>query len=192
MWLPSQVIADANKAPSGAFRQNKAVYRNELEINDSTGWQWFGWFTVSMWNSGHGYWGKTFLHVKPDAAPCCSVHNNKLTNLWKTARRCERESHACCFHLSLIKRRALKWLSLSFQAVAVLTATYPVGHMPYGWLTELRAVYPAFDKVKPTVVVEALAVCGTWDCLCSRFLVSPTEQPEQQAERRQPPHKVAY
>lgn len=38
-------------------------------------------------------------------------------------------------------------LSLSFQAVAVLTATYPVGHMPYGWLTELRAVYPAFDKV---------------------------------------------
>lgn len=33
------------------------------------------------------------------------------------------------------------------QAVAVLTATYPVGHMPYGWLTELRAVYPAFDKV---------------------------------------------
>lgn len=31
--------------------------------------------------------------------------------------------------------------------MAVLTATYPVGHMPYGWLTELRAVYPAFDKV---------------------------------------------
>lgn len=39
--------------------------------------------------------------------------------------------------------------TLSFQAVAVLTATYPVGHMPYGWLTELRAVYPAFDKVIP-------------------------------------------
>jgi len=38
-------------------------------------------------------------------------------------------------------------VSLSFQAVAVLTATYPVGHMPYGWLTELRAVYPAFEKV---------------------------------------------
>ena len=32
--------------------------------------------------------------------------------------------------------------------MAVLTATYPVGHMPYGWLTELRAVYPAFDKVR--------------------------------------------
>ena len=29
-----------------------------------------------------------------------------------------------------------------------LTATYPVGHMPYGWLTEIRAVYPAFDKVR--------------------------------------------
>lgn len=35
------------------------------------------------------------------------------------------------------------------QAVAILTATYPVGHMPYGWLTEIRAVYPAFDKVRP-------------------------------------------
>lgn len=31
--------------------------------------------------------------------------------------------------------------------MAILTATYPVGHMPYGWLTEIRAVYPAFDKV---------------------------------------------
>lgn len=36
------------------------------------------------------------------------------------------------------------------EAVAVLTATYPVGHMPYGWLTELRAVYPAFDKNNPS------------------------------------------
>ena len=32
--------------------------------------------------------------------------------------------------------------------MAILTATYPVGHMPYGWLTEIRAVYPAFDKVR--------------------------------------------
>lgn len=52
---------------------------------------------------------------------------------------------------------------LSFQAVAVLTATYPVGHMPYGWLTELRAVYPAFDKVKPAFPAAAagprLSVC---------------------------------
>lgn len=45
-------------------------------------------------------------------------------------------------------------LSLSFQAVAVLTATYPVGHMPYGWLTELRAVYPAFDKVIQTPITS--------------------------------------
>ncbi|PNI42209.1 ANKH isoform 4 [Pan troglodytes] len=35
-------------------------------------------------------------------------------------------------------------------AVAILTATYPVGHMPYGWLTEIRAVYPAFDKNNPS------------------------------------------
>lgn len=39
--------------------------------------------------------------------------------------------------------------TLLLQAVAILTATYPVGHMPYGWLTEIRAVYPAFDKVRP-------------------------------------------
>ncbi|XP_029399791.1 progressive ankylosis protein homolog [Mus pahari] len=38
----------------------------------------------------------------------------------------------------------------SLQAVAILTATYPVGHMPYGWLTEIRAVYPAFDKNNPS------------------------------------------
>lgn len=57
-------------------------------------------------------------------------------------------------HLSLI--RLLAAVCLSFQAVAVLTATYPVGHMPYGWLTELRAVYPAFDKVPNTVSCRAL------------------------------------
>ena len=34
--------------------------------------------------------------------------------------------------------------------MAILTATYPVGHMPYGWLTEIRAVYPAFDKNNPS------------------------------------------
>ncbi|NXS43975.1 ANKH protein, partial [Balaeniceps rex] len=39
---------------------------------------------------------------------------------------------------------------LAFCAVAILTATYPVGHMPYGWLTEIRAVYPAFDKNNPS------------------------------------------
>lgn len=44
-------------------------------------------------------------------------------------------------------RQLVTALTFSLQAVAVLTATYPVGHMPYGWLTELRAVYPAFDKV---------------------------------------------
>ncbi|XP_043921152.1 progressive ankylosis protein homolog [Protopterus annectens] len=36
------------------------------------------------------------------------------------------------------------------EAVAILTATYPVGHMPYGWLTEIRAIYPAFDKNNPS------------------------------------------
>lgn len=52
-------------------------------------------------------------------------------------------------------RRLIAAATLSFQAVAVLTATYPVGHMPYGWLTELRAVYPAFDKVIPALQTVA-------------------------------------
>ncbi|KAG7267047.1 hypothetical protein CRUP_026290 [Coryphaenoides rupestris] len=48
--------------------------------------------------------------------------------------------------VNLFVSRDLKGSVAATEAVAVLTATYPVGHMPYGWLTELRAVYPAFDK----------------------------------------------
>ncbi|XP_019631545.1 PREDICTED: progressive ankylosis protein homolog B-like [Branchiostoma belcheri] len=35
------------------------------------------------------------------------------------------------------------------DAVAVLTLTYPVGHLPYSWLNDLRLVGPAFRKVLP-------------------------------------------
>ncbi|XP_030625414.1 ANKH inorganic pyrophosphate transport regulator a [Chanos chanos] len=52
--------------------------------------------------------------------------------------------------VNLFVSRDLKGSAASIEAVAVLTATYPVGHMPYGWLTELRAVYPAFDRNNPT------------------------------------------
>ncbi|XP_056110168.1 ANKH inorganic pyrophosphate transport regulator a isoform X2 [Rhinichthys klamathensis goyatoka] len=52
--------------------------------------------------------------------------------------------------VNLFVSRDLKGSAASTEAVAVLTATYPVGHVPYGWLTELRAVYPAFDKNNPT------------------------------------------
>lgn len=52
--------------------------------------------------------------------------------------------------VNLFVSRDLKGSTASTEAVAVLTATYPVGHMPYGWLTELRAVYPAFDMSNPT------------------------------------------
>nr|XP_055037918.1 ANKH inorganic pyrophosphate transport regulator a [Misgurnus anguillicaudatus] len=51
--------------------------------------------------------------------------------------------------VNLFVSRDLKGSAASTEAVAVLTATYPVGHMPYGWLTELRAIYPAFDKNSP-------------------------------------------
>ncbi|KAL7840567.1 hypothetical protein AOLI_G00258900 [Acnodon oligacanthus] len=52
--------------------------------------------------------------------------------------------------VNLFVSRDLKGSGAATEAVAVLTATYPVGHMPYGWLTELRAIYPAFDKNNPT------------------------------------------
>ncbi|XP_036378651.1 progressive ankylosis protein homolog B-like [Megalops cyprinoides] len=52
--------------------------------------------------------------------------------------------------VNLFVSRDLKGSVAATEAVAVLTATYPVGHMPYGWLTELRAVYPAFDKNNPS------------------------------------------
>ncbi|XP_037550233.1 ANKH inorganic pyrophosphate transport regulator a [Nematolebias whitei] len=52
--------------------------------------------------------------------------------------------------VNLFVSRDLKGTTAATEAVAVLTATYPVGHMPYGWLTELRAVYPAFDKNNPS------------------------------------------
>ena len=29
----------------------------------------------------------------------------------------------------------------------MLTATYPLGHLPYGWLNRLKPVSPAFQKV---------------------------------------------
>ncbi|KAF5901797.1 progressive ankylosis protein B, partial [Clarias magur] len=52
--------------------------------------------------------------------------------------------------VNLFVSRDLKGSTASTEAVAVLTATYPVGHMPYGWLTELRAIFPAFDKNNST------------------------------------------
>ncbi|XP_052473939.1 progressive ankylosis protein homolog B [Carassius gibelio] len=60
--------------------------------------------------------------------------------------------------VNLFVSRDLKGSIAATEAVAVLTATYPVGHMPYGWLTELRAVYPAFDKNNPS---NKLASSGT-------------------------------
>ncbi|XP_059550744.1 progressive ankylosis protein homolog isoform X2 [Myotis daubentonii] len=52
--------------------------------------------------------------------------------------------------VNLFVSRDLGGSSAATEAVAILTATYPVGHMPYGWLTEIRAVYPAFDKNNPS------------------------------------------
>ncbi|CAI8026765.1 Progressive ankylosis protein [Geodia barretti] len=49
------------------------------------------------------------------------------------------------------------------QAVAVLTASYPLGHLPYGWLNSLKPVSPAFQKKsshsnKPHIAGKKIAV----------------------------------
>uniref|UniRef100_A0A6I8SLL4 ANKH inorganic pyrophosphate transport regulator n=1 Tax=Xenopus tropicalis TaxID=8364 RepID=A0A6I8SLL4_XENTR len=65
--------------------------------------------------------------------------------------------------VNLFVSRDLGGSAAATEAVAILTATYPVGHMPYGWLTELRAVYPAFDKNNPSnkLVNSACSVSKT-------------------------------
>ncbi|XP_016095579.1 progressive ankylosis protein homolog B [Sinocyclocheilus grahami] len=67
--------------------------------------------------------------------------------------------------VNLFVSRDLKGSTVATEAVAVLTATYPVGHMPYGWLTELRAVYPAFDKNNPSNKTKAHIKRFTFVCL---------------------------
>lgn len=77
----------------------------------------------------------------------------------------------------------------------MLTATYPVGHMPYGWLTELRAVYPAFDKVNQTplrVCVGVVTVYCRWVVYATKMSLLPTEQSQQQVECWQSCHQVTY
>ena len=34
------------------------------------------------------------------------------------------------------------------KSIAVLTTTYPLGHLPYGWLNQLRTISPAFRQVR--------------------------------------------
>ena len=40
-----------------------------------------------------------------------------------------------------------KLILIYIKALAVLTATYPLGHIVYGWLNELRPIIPAFGQV---------------------------------------------
>ncbi|XP_032818852.1 mineralization regulator ANKH-like isoform X1 [Petromyzon marinus] len=49
----------------------------------------------------------------------------------------------------LLVSRDLRGTPAATEAVAIMTTTYPVGHMPYGWLRDLRTIYPAFCKTNP-------------------------------------------
>ena len=51
------------------------------------------------------------------------------------------------------------------QALAVLTACYPVGRLPFGWLNQLRLISPAFQqKVDELCACMCVCVCV---CVCA-------------------------
>lgn len=53
------------------------------------------------------------------------------------------------------------------KAVAVLSVSYPIGHLPYGWLNTLRSVEPAFKKEgQATVTTRSIRIFQ----LCCFFL----------------------
>ncbi len=43
--------------------------------------------------------------------------------------------------------------SQAVLSVAVLTTTYPVGHIAYGWLNQLRPISPTFQKVTVILIL---------------------------------------
>ena len=53
-------------------------------------------------------------------------------------------------------------MCVNTQAVAVLTASYPLGHLPYGWLNTLKPVTPAFQQVQ-NCKMHTHAYCGMFD-----------------------------
>jgi hypothetical protein len=51
--------------------------------------------------------------------------------------------------INLIVARRSPSKAQAAEAVAVLTASYPLGHLPYGWLNTLKPVPPAFQQKNP-------------------------------------------
>lgn len=51
--------------------------------------------------------------------------------------------------INLLVARSSSSETEATKAVAVLTASYPLGHLPYGWLNQVRPVSPAFQKKNP-------------------------------------------
>lgn len=105
---------------------------------------------LKCWRFKQGIWpGPHSIHVKHFPGIISTLFQTILwlVNTWAD---CHQPRHLAWQILEgFLLMPTLTLSILLLQAVAILTATYPVGHMPYGWLTEIRAVYPAFDKVRP-------------------------------------------
>ncbi|XP_066287713.1 progressive ankylosis protein homolog [Branchiostoma lanceolatum] len=52
------------------------------------------------------------------------------------------------------------------EAVAVLTVTYPIGHLPYAWLNEMKSLAPAFRKSGQGRRVVPWRTLGKFSLIC--------------------------
>ncbi|XP_078603068.1 uncharacterized protein LOC144877065 isoform X2 [Branchiostoma floridae x Branchiostoma japonicum] len=52
------------------------------------------------------------------------------------------------------------------EAVAVLTVTYPIGHLPYAWLNEMKSLAPAFRKSGQGRRVVPWRTLWKFSCIC--------------------------
>uniref|UniRef100_A0A8C1LP79 ANKH inorganic pyrophosphate transport regulator a n=1 Tax=Cyprinus carpio TaxID=7962 RepID=A0A8C1LP79_CYPCA len=111
---------------------------------------------------GLGYYRNVHDNIPDSSGPEFSITGDatikKMLNFWWPLALILATQRISRPIVNLFVSRDLKGSTAATEAVAVLTATYPVGHMPYGWLTELRAIYPAFDKNNPS---NKLASSGT-------------------------------
>ncbi|XP_026885463.1 progressive ankylosis protein homolog B isoform X3 [Electrophorus electricus] len=115
---------------------------------------------------GMGYYRHIHDNIPDSSGPEGDATIKKMLSFWWPLALILATQRISRPIVNLFVSRDLKGSTAATEAVAVLTATYPVGHMPYGWLTELRAVYPAFDKNNPS---NKLNSAGTTKSHIKRF-----------------------
>ncbi|KAJ8375143.1 hypothetical protein SKAU_G00057230, partial [Synaphobranchus kaupii] len=98
---------------------------------------------------GLGYYHKLHDAIPDSCGPEGDATIRKMLSFWWPLALILATQRISRPIVNLFVSRDLQGSVAATEAVAVLTATYPVGHMPYGWLTELRTIYSAFDTNNP-------------------------------------------